>query len=315
MNLKELAGLVDKSDQGKADIEVKSASLSVNEGGELVVNGETAYRPNDWSWYGVFNKASKGTTKRYLFRHPPEQWVPLVNHDLRHSGDQDWILRTRGSELLGVVSGNYKKFDNREVVRALISNLGEKTRIHRHHLDDRFFFIRTLYPDGDFTVGGDTYHLGFVTFNSEVGFRALGNTTFIYRLVCTNDAQFQPHTRMVFRHVGHSFDDMSRGLMGAIDAGKGLKDFYAGLIRQASEEEIGEPNVKAVMAEVKKLLRLSKKRLDEIAQLYAEEGPRTKLGLVNAITHYAHRFRGDQRYSLEAGAGALLETSLVGQAA
>ena len=313
MRLKDLAGLVERSDQGKADIEVKSSALSVNEAGELVVGGERTFRPNDWGWYGVFNKASKGTTKRYMFRHPPEQWVPLVNHDLQHSGDQDWILRTRGSELLGVVSANYKKFDNREVVQALISNLGEKTRIHRHHLDDRFFYVRTLYPGGDFNVGGDAFHLGFVTFNSEVGFRALGNSAFIFRKVCQNDAQFQPHTRMIFRHVGHTFDDMSRGLMGAIDAGKGLKDFYAGLIRQASEEVIGEPSVKAVMAEVRKILRLSKKRIDEIAELYTEE-PRTKMGLVNAITQYSHRLRGNQRYFMEAGAGALLETALpVGQ--
>lgn len=315
MYLADLAGLVEKSDQGKQDIEVKSSDLWVNESGELVVGSETRLHPNDWGWFGLFNKASKGTTKRYMFRHPPEQWISMVNHDLQHSGDQEWVLRTRGDSLLGIVSSSYKKFDNREVVRAMIENLGEGTKIHRHHLDDRFFFVRTLYPNGDFDVGGDAYHLGFVTFNSEVGFRALGNTTFIYRLVCTNDAQLQPHTQMNFRHIGYTFEEMSRGLMSAIDAGKGLRDFYAGLIRQASQEEIGEPNVKAVMAEVKKLLRLSKKRLDEISKLYAEEGPRTKLGLVNAITHYAHRLQGDQRYFLEAGAGSLLETSLVGQAA
>ncbi len=315
MNLADLAVLVENTDQGKQDIEVKSSDLWVNEAGELVVGSETRLHPNDWGWFSVFNKASRGTTKRYMFRHPPEQWVAMVNHDLQHSGDQEWVLRTRGDNLLGIVSSSYKKFDNREVVRALIENLGEGTKVHRHHLDDRFFYVRTLYPNGDFDVGGDAYHLGFVTFNSEVGFRALGNTAFIFRLVCQNDAQLQPHTRMNFRHVGHSFEDMSRGIMSAIDAGKGLKDFYAGLIRQASEERIGEPNVKAVMAEVKKLLRLSTKRLDEISKLYTEEGPRTKLGLVNAITHYAHRLQGDQRYFLEAGAGALLETPLVAQAA
>ncbi len=313
MNLSDLATLVAKANQGKQDIEVKSSELMVNEAGELVVGGRSM-TPNDWGWYSLLRKASKGTTARYMFRHPTEQWAAMINHDLERS-DQAWVLRTREDRILGVVTDSYQKFDNQQVVRALISNLGEETKIHRHHLDDRFFYVRTLYPNGDFDVGGDAYHLGFVTFNSEVGFRALGNTTFIYRLVCTNDAQLQPHTRMNFRHIGYTFEEMSRGLMSAIDAGKGLKDFYAGLIRQASQEEIGELNVKAVMAEVKKLLRLSKKRLDEISKLYAEEGPRTKLGLVNAITHYAHRFHGDQRYFLEAGAGSLLETPLVGQAA
>ena len=310
MNLADLAGLVEKADQGKQDIDVRASDLTVSESGDLMVGETTRLRPNDWGWYGVFGKASKGTTKGYMFRHPPHYWIPMLNYDLRRSGGQEWILRTREERLLGVVSSNYKKFDNREVVRALIENLGGETKIHRFHLDDRFFYVKTLYPNGDFSVGGDAYHLGFVTSNSEVGFKALGSSAFIFRLACTNDAQMQPHTRMSYRHIGYTFGEMSRGLMSAIDSGKGLKDFYAGLIRQAAEEEIGELNVKAVMEEVKKILRLSKKRLNEIAELYAEEGPKTKLGLVNAITHYAHRLQGDQRYFMEAGAGSLLEMTL-----
>ncbi len=87
-------------------------------------------------------------TKRYMFRHPAEQWTAMVNHDLEHSGDQDWVLRTRGDTLLGIVSASYKKFDKREVVKAPIENLGEEAKVRRHHVDERFFFVRIVRTFG-----------------------------------------------------------------------------------------------------------------------------------------------------------------------
>lgn len=312
MKLKALVPLVEKSDRGKEDVAVKSSDLRVTESGDLVFEGRE-FTPSDWGWYTLLNKSSKGTTKRYLFRHPTPQWVEMVNYDLAHSS-QDWVLRTRGEEILGVVSRNYRKFDNRQVVEALISNLGGETPIHRYHLDDRFFYVRALYPDGDFRIEEETegdYHIGFSTFNSEVGFRSLGIAAFLFKQSCQNDAQMAPHTRMVFRHVGHSSQDMRLGLRASIDAGIRLKDYYQDLVREASRELIREEAVKPVLGSVKKLLRLSKKRTDAIAELYAGE-PQTKMGIVNAITHFAHRLRGTDRYLLESGAGALLERPILG---
>jgi len=310
MRLKELSRVIEKSDQGKIDIPVKSSDLYVNAIGELVVGDRRPLRPNDWGWYLLLNKISKGATKRYLFRHPSEQWIELVNYDLRHSS-LDLILRTRHEVLLGVVSKNYRKFDNGEVMKALIDTLDDMP-IHRYHLDDRFLYMRILYPTGDFEIGGEgKYHIGFTVYNSEVGFRSLGSSAFLYKLACQNDAQFAEHTRMRFRHVGHTFDDMREGLGNAIFSGKRLKEYYVDLVRKASEEVIEEEYSKAIMEQVKKMLRLSKKRADEIVELFADE-PDTKLGLINSITHYCHRLRGDQRFMLEAGAGSLLEKTISG---
>jgi len=310
MKLKELSRVIEKADRGKIDIPVKSSDLYVNAIGELVVGDRAPIRPNSWGWYLLLNRISKGATKRYLFRHPSDQWIELVNYDLRHS-NLDLILRTRHDDLLGVVSGNYRKFDNREVLKALVENLGDMP-VHRYHLDDRFLYMRILYPSGDFSIKGEEkYHLGFSVCNSEVGFRSLGSSAFLYKLACQNDAQFAEHTRMRFRHVGHTFEDMREGLGNAIFSGKRLKDYYVDLVRQASEEVIEEDAFKAIMAQVKKMLRLSTKRADEIVTLFAEE-PNTRLGLINSITHYCHRLRGDQRFMLEAGAGSLLKKTISG---
>jgi|GEM_PF-4917413 len=310
MKLIELAGLVENNDRGKIDIDVKASDLSVNESGELVL-ADRELRPHDWGWYLLFNKVSKGTSKRYMHRHPIAQWSEMINYDLRHS-NQELMLRTRGDEVLGVVSANYRKFDNIDVVRALIDNLGGDTQIHRHHLDDRFFYVRTLYPEGDFKIDGEgVYHTGFTTFNSEVGFRSLGNAAFIYKLSCQNDAQLSEHTRRLFRHVGHSFEEMSTGLRRAINSGKNLKRFYVDLVRKAAGQEIEEEDFISIMTQVRKMLRLSKKRAAAIIELYKEE-PSTQMGLVNSITHYAHRLRGDQKFFLESGAGSLLEKTISG---
>ncbi len=40
MNLRDLAGVVAKSDIGKRDLEVRSNEIQVNEAGDLVVNGK-----------------------------------------------------------------------------------------------------------------------------------------------------------------------------------------------------------------------------------------------------------------------------------
>ncbi len=312
MKLSGLVKIVEQNDEGKEDIEVKSAALRVNETGDLVFEGRE-FKPNDWAWFTLLHKSSRGTTKRYLFRHPPRQWVEMVNFDLAHSS-QDWVLRTRGEEILGVVSRNYRKFDNREVVEALISNLGGSTPIHRYHLDDRFCYIRALFPGGDFQIeeeGEGLYHVGFTAYNSEVGFRSLGIAAFLFKQSCQNDAQLAPHTRMVFRHSGHSFQEMSSGLQQAIYEGTRLKVYYSNLVRMAAQEMIEEGSVKEALGTVKKLLRLSQKRTEAIGELYAGE-PRTKMGLVNAITHFAHRLRGTDRYLLESGAGSLLEKPILG---
>ena len=74
---------------------------------------------------------------------------------------------------------------------------------------------------------------------------------------------------------------------------------------------IEEEDFISIMSQVRKMLRLSKKRVDAIIELYAGE-PNTQMGIVNSITHYAQRLRGDQKFFLEAGAGSLLEKTISG---
>lgn len=311
MNLRELANVVERNDRGKADIEVRSNEIKVSEDGVLIVDGQKLW-PSDWAWYLLINRSSEGrVTKRYVMNaRPVEDWSKMINHDLARS-DQEWILRTRGSQLLGIVSTKYRAYGNGLAVRALIENLGGETPVHRYFLSDRMFVVRSLYPDGGFKIGaGDAYRVGFTTINSEVGFRSLANSAFIFRLVCTNDAQMMTHTSMKFRHVGHSFWEMSTELGRSIYRGRGLREYYAGLVRRAAEDRIPDAETEAVLDRVREILQASKKRTAEIAALYAAEAQGSRMGMVNAITHYAQRFQGERRFDLEAGAGALLEGSL-----
>ncbi len=311
MNLRDLANVVARDDVGKQDIEVRSNEIKVSEDGVLIVDGQKLW-PSDWAWYLMINRASQGkVTKRYVMNgRPVEDWSKMINHDLARS-DQEWILRTRGNQLLGIVSTKYRAYNNRDAVKGLIENLGGETPVHRYFLSDRMFFVRSLYPDGGFKIGqGDAYRVGFTTTNSEVGFRSLANAAFLFRLACTNDAQMMTHTSMKFRHVGHSFWEMTGELGRSIDRGRGLKEYYADLVRRAAEDRIPDAETEAVLERVRELLQASKKRTAEIAALYAAEGQGSRMGLVNAITHYAQRFAGERRFDLEAGAGALLEGSL-----
>ena len=311
MNLRDLANVVARDDLGKRDLEVRSNEIRVNKDGELIVDGQKLW-PSDWAWYLLISKGTNHrVSKRYLMNgREPAVWSRMLNRDLGES-DQQWVLRTRDNVLLGVVSTKYRAYNNRDAVKGLIENLGGETPVHRYFLSDRMFVARSLYPDGGFKIGaGDAYRVGFTTVNSEVGFRALANSAFIFRLVCTNDAQMIQHASMKFRHVGHSFWEMTGELGRSIDRGRGLREYYANLVRRAAEDRIPDAETEAVLERVRELLQASKKRTAEIAALYAAEGQGSRMGMVNAITHYAQRFQGERRFDLEAGAGAILEGSL-----
>lgn len=307
MNLTEVASAVEESDLGKRDIEVSTAELSINPEGHIIYQGQS-FLPNDWAWYEVFSKASKGTTKTYMMNHPTELWSQMVNIDLANLGNKKWVLRTRDNTILGVVTKIYKVFNNSDVVRALQENIGTDHHVHRFYLDDKLFYSKILYPEGDFQVGEDRYHIGFVTSNSEVGYRNLSNSTMIYKLgKC--DTQMSRHASMSLRHAGKTFEEMSESLGGSIESGRDLKGLYIRLVTEATAVQIREDDIEPTMDFVKSYLKLSVKKTKQIAEIFREES-QTKMGLISAIATNASGMRGDLRIMMESAAGSLLEIKL-----
>lgn len=47
MNLRELAGVIERNDRGKQDLEVRSSEIRVSDDGVLIVDGKRM-RPNYW---------------------------------------------------------------------------------------------------------------------------------------------------------------------------------------------------------------------------------------------------------------------------
>ena len=304
MNLTSVASQVEESDIGKDDIEVSVGELSVTDDG-FISYGDRVLHPNDWAWYEIWSKASKGTTKSYMMKHPTDLWTQMLEFDLSEISNKQWLLRARHDDILGVVTPIYKIFNNRDVVRALQENLGSEHRVHRMFIDDKLFYVKILYPEAAFKIGDDTYHIGFITMNSEVGYRNLSNSTIVYR-VGYNDAQLSRHASMSVRHAGRDFDEMSNSLGASIDAGKDLKTIYIELITNASMVEIKEDDIEENLEFVKRRLKLSGKKIKEIRDLFSNEA-QTKMGLINSISMNAMGMRGDLRIMMESAAGSLLD--------
>lgn len=50
MNLRELAGVIERNDRGKQDLEARSNEIRVSENRVLIIDGKQMW-PNDWVWY------------------------------------------------------------------------------------------------------------------------------------------------------------------------------------------------------------------------------------------------------------------------
>ena len=232
--------------------------------------------------------------------------------------EEAWTIRCKGTNVRGVLSPKYGRFDNAQLLDALFPVLaGTRYKVGLIQLSPESFHLRLIEPSvGREVLPGDRLLVGVHVANSEVGLRAVTVDAVVFRLVCTNGLVRRVNHKSLLsqRHIHISEPKFQQSLENAVGEAVTVA---AGFIEQmALAIKTPVPDPQSAMEVLGQAWGLPKATV-EMAQfnLHGEgQGQsHTLYGLTNALTLTAQRLNPDERFRLEALAGTLVDSGQVGQ--
>jgi hypothetical protein len=163
---------------------------------------------------------------------------------------------------------------------------------------DLFCFL--IDPTGWTEIEGEQFAPGFFVWNSEVGRRSLGISSFWFQRVCQNhivwDAvEVVDFTRKHTGNVGESLNEMRRIIEAQVQKRNERTDGFVATVRKAMQERAGDNADEATKFLLKQGIgRDLVKRA--VLQLGSDGKPFTLWSLIDALTHLncAITFAGDR---------------------
>jgi hypothetical protein len=173
---------------------------------------------------------------------------------------------------------------------------------------DAFAFL--IDPTGWAEIDGEAFAPGFFVWNSEVGRRSVGISTFWFQAVCANhivwDAtEVAEFTRKHTGRVGEALGDIRRIVEGLVEKRDARRDGFVAVLRKAMETKLGDDAEEALKALANRgVSRGLAKRALEIA---ATRGRFTIFAVVDALTQLAREHdNGGDRTDADQKASSLL---------
>jgi hypothetical protein len=173
---------------------------------------------------------------------------------------------------------------------------------------DMFAFL--IDPNGWIEINNEAFAPGFFLWNSEVGRRSLGISTFWFQAVCANHIVWQARdveefTRKHTAKVHEGLSEIRRIIDGLVQKRDERKDGFYRTIKKAMETSLGD-DAEKVLAKLTKsgITRQAAKKALEIAK---EQGRFTIWSLVDALTRMAGEIEnaGDRTEADEKASGLL----------
>ncbi len=300
----------------------------VAEGNRLVLDlGEEnePFHLNDWSFSqlcglaGVsketLNRVSADTASRVFRETLPEGNKPLqvfTEDDLVRSIHGHSYTRLHNADILTMLREFATDFQPPQ--RAEVGgtdNQGGGTGLYCGE-QDMFCFL--IDPTGWAEIDGQAFAPGFYVWNSEVGKRSVGISTFWFQAVCRNhiiwDAtEVVEFTRKHTGKVGEALGDIRRIVAALVEKRDARKDGFTAVIRKAMETKLGDDAEEAMKALNRAGITKSlAKRALEVA---GEHGRFTIFAVVDALTRIARELpnAGDRTDADQKAAGLLALTA------
>ena len=297
-----------------------------SDGARLVLDlGEESepFHLNDWSFSqlcglaGVsketVNRVSADTAGRILRETLPGGNKPLqvfTENDLVRSIHGHSYTRLHNADIVTMLREFATDFGPPQVAgvgKAVSEGQGGGTGLYCGE-QDMFCFL--IDPTGWAEIDGEAFAPGFYVWNSEVGKRSVGISTFWFQAVCRNhiiwDAtEVVEFTRKHTGKVGEALGDIRRIVEQLVEKRDARKDGFAAVIRKAMETKLGDDAEEALKvlnrAGITKTLA---KRALEVAR---EQGRFTIFALVDALTRIARELpnAGDRIDADQKAAGLL----------
>lgn len=217
------------------------------------VNGHPPRRLNDWSLTQLcsFAGAAKDTVNRLC----PETAARVLTETLADRMDSETDLQALimdDTVIRAVNGGQYRRLWNADVVTMLVGHamgfepppkgFNGATGLYAGEQD---LFVFMIDPNGWVEIGGEAFAPGFFVFNSEVGKRSVGITTFWFEAVCSNHIVWDASdiTEFTRKHTGKVSDALSeirRIIENLVRKRDERKDRFAEVIAKAMETEVKE---------------------------------------------------------------------------
>ncbi len=284
----------------------------------LRIDGHPPMSLNQWSFSQLcsISKVSKDTVNRLH----PETAAQVLSETLQEVSQEETDLQALvyNDSLVRAVNGErYHRLWNIELVQLLQEfavdfrppqkGFNGATGLYAGQLD---MFCFMVDPTGWTEIAGEAFAPGFFAFNSEVGRRTVGISTFWFQAVCCNHLVWDAIeiTSVVHRHTGRVHDTLAE-IRQAIEQlsrrRDERKDRFAKVVQKAMETGYGTSSEETMrLLTDAKFTRTLATRAIEIAQ---RSGRLTVWAMVNALTQLAResQFAGN-RTEIDQRASALL---------
>jgi hypothetical protein len=270
---------------------------------------------NDWSFTQLCGLA--GVSKDTVNRLSPGTAALVFGETIRQS-NKPLQLFAEGDLVRSIHGHSYTRLYNADLLTMLREfavdfQPPQKARTGGTGLycgeQDLFAFL--IDPTGWAEIDGEAFAPGFFVWNSEVGKRSIGISTFWFQAVCENhivwDAvEVTEFTRKHTGKVGEALGDIRRIVEGLIEKRDSRRDGFVAVMRKAMETSLGADAEEATKALLKVgITKGLAKRALEIAET---KGRFTVFALVDALTKLAGEcdFAGE-RTDADQRAAQLLE--------
>lgn len=271
------------------------AVVPIEESLRLTAGSDGAFTLNDWSFSQLCGLARVG--KDTINRLSSDTASRVFAETLRPTNNKPLQLLTDGASLRSIHGASYTRLWNLDLMNVIQEfavdfeppqpGMNGATGLYAGE-QDMFCFL--IDPTGWAEIDGQNFAPGFFVWNSEVGKRSLGISTFWFQAVCKNhivwDAvEVVEFTRKHTAKVHDALADVRRAIDQLVTKRDERRDGFVSVIRKAMGESLGSDAV-----EVEKLLakqgirgKLAKRAL----QLAQEHGRFTIFALVDALTRIA----------------------------
>lgn len=263
----------------------------------LQAGDDGAFALNDWSFSQVCRLA--GVAKDTVNRLSPDTASRVLQETLPRGAGKPLQLLTTDAKVRSVHGVAYTRLWDADLVQILMEfavdfqppqqGYNGATGLYAGE-QDLFCFL--IDPAGWAEIDGENFAPGFFVWNSEVGKRSVGISTFWFQAVCQNhivwDAtEVVEFSRKHTANVHESLSEIRRAIDGLVQKRDARKDGFVNLVRKAMREKLGDDaeEVENVLAR-QGITRQAAKEALGIAQ---GEGRFTIWSLVDALTRLARR--------------------------
>lgn len=223
--------------------------------------------------------------------------------------DKELLIRTTDDRLYSVLTNRYEIFDDHQMLDNTYAVLadGERFTVTNSIVRPEYTKIRVASRE-TITIGDDELRFGFDIKNSRLGNGSLEISLLLYRIICANGCLIGGGKGLFYRqrHVGikpgvfeNNFRDM---LLKTPDAVR----YVVNNIEDSQKSNLNNDKVQNYLDRFLAQSFATKNCAGQVQQTFNDKYPKTRWGMINAITEVAQQYDYDTRENIEEFAGKIL---------